>query len=75
MSFNLPPGVSDYDLPGYNEFDAERDVVCPECSHEQKDAHVIGDFDPRWGNQTVTFFATCEKCGADWEFTEDRRDV
>lgn len=74
MTHNLPPGVSDYDLPGFNEFYAQRDLECPECGHVEKDADVLGDFDPRWGNQIASFTAWCEKCEHDWDWEEDRRD-
>lgn len=74
MSSNLPPGVSDYDLPGYNEFYATLDTECPQCGHIQKDAEVLGDYDPRYGNRTATFYAECEKCEHEWEFYVTKDD-
>lgn len=43
-----------------------RDIECPECGHEQKDA----DVGISGNRREATIYAACEKCEYEWDWTE-----
>jgi hypothetical protein len=71
---NLPPGVSDWDIPGYGEFyETLINLECPNCGHIHKSLEVLGDWNRR--NRIATFWATCDQCDHEWSWEWDGDDA
>jgi len=69
---NLPPGVSEWMIPGYNDFEIVEDQTCPNCGHEFE-ADVLCSFEgPRiTAGTTIHKSYECPKCGHEWEREEE----
>lgn len=62
--WNLPPGVYERDLPGYNDEDVTVTVYCPECESEIE-AELTGDGQGIWGD------VICPECNHSFEHRDD----
>ena len=59
MSWNLPPGCTENDLPGWLDIETTIDVVCPECETKFDEMEVCI-------SSSDDIEVECEKCGAKW---------
>jgi hypothetical protein len=62
--WNLPPGVYERDLPGYNDTDVTVDVYCSNCESDVE-AELTGNGDSVWGT------VNCLNCGHSFEYEND----
>lgn len=67
---NLPPGMSESDIPGFNSFEVTMDVTCIHCGHVEKDAEVVLDPGPRRYDD-ATGVHECKVCGLDTEVVRE----
>ena len=68
---NLPPGVRDTDLPGYNDVEEVREESCFYCDWSDE-IEVVIDKTGRYS----TYFFDCPKCGKENQTELDNeRDV
>jgi DNA-directed RNA polymerase subunit RPC12/RpoP len=54
--YNLPDGISERDLPGYNDIEMELSVKCGDCGYEEKIWETVD------GN-TGEYEYVCSNCG------------
>lgn len=60
MSYNLPPGCSVNDIPGWLDVETTLDIICPDCGTNFPEMDVC--LSPSQRDVDIE----CEKCGARW---------
>jgi hypothetical protein len=69
-----------WDSPADNDVETESDVECPACGTVTPDACITGtghgsrSYRGRSRYSSITWGATCDHCGHEWEWDDDLTD-